>query len=286
MGLVRPRRNAASGEEFSPFDLSAQSIQDLNRVAAFLAVSDFPSPVLSSATMRTALGTPVADVVALMGSSVLATAEEAFSVLRRELALRLLISGGIGHSTPYLYESMASHPVYSAIATGNRTEADLLAEIATRFWDINPQLILVERESRHCGENAAFTMRTLLESGEPMGTVLLMQDPTMQRRTAATFAKTCADQRLTVTIASHPTFVPQVARRGDGLAFEVSPYRQRIAGLWSIRRFVGLVLGEIPRLRDDGYGPAGKHFLEHVDSPPSVLAAHNRLAERFPALQR
>lgn len=37
-------------------------------------------------------------------------------------------------------------------------------------------------------------------------------------------------------------------------------------------RFLELILGEVPRLRDDkhGYGPEGKGFIPHVDIPNQV----------------
>lgn len=42
--------------------------------------------------------------------------------------------------------------------------------------------------------------------------------------------------------------------------------------LWKPERFFDLIMGEIPRLRDDeaGYGPMGKAFITHVDIPIEV----------------
>lgn len=59
-------------------------------------------------------------------------------------------------------------------------------------------------------------------------------------------------------------------------------------GVWDVDRFLSLLLGEIPRLRDDpaGYGPAGKGFIDHVNIPTAVEAAHARLARRYPQLLR
>ena len=38
-------------------------------------------------------------------------------------------------------------------------------------------------------------------------------------------------------------------------------------------------MGEIPRLNDDaeGYGPAGKNFIAHVEIPAEIRAAFQRL---------
>lgn len=59
-------------------------------------------------------------------------------------------------------------------------------------------------------------------------------------------------------------------------------------GVWDVDRYISLLLGEIPRLRDDegGYGPAGKNFIDHIDIPAKVEEAHARLAQRYPQLLR
>jgi hypothetical protein len=52
---------------------------------------------------------------------------------RREIPL--LISGGIGHSTAFLYAAIGSHPRYHTVPVGGR-EASILADIAREFWQI------------------------------------------------------------------------------------------------------------------------------------------------------
>ena len=51
-------------------------------------------------------------------------------------------------------------------------------------------------------------------------------------------------------------------------------------GTWTVKRFLGLVLGEICRLRDDedGYGPRGRNFLPHVDIPEAVWESYVRVS--------
>jgi hypothetical protein len=75
---------------------------------------------------------------------------------------------------------------------------------------------------------------------------------------------------------SWPTFTPRVALANGGLAFT----RGDVAGLWPMDRFLSLILGEVPRLRDDvsGYGPRGRGFIGPVDIPVEVEAAHALLA--------
>jgi hypothetical protein len=55
-----------------------------------------------------------------------------------------------------------------------------------------------------------------------------------------------------------------------------------------VERFLSLLLGEIPRLRDDenGYGPNGKRFIGHVEIPDDVLAAYERLLPRYGHAER
>lgn len=59
-------------------------------------------------------------------------------------------------------------------------------------------------------------------------------------------------------------------------------------GVWDVRRFLSLLLGEIPRLRDQpgGYGPQGQGFIDHVDVPQHVEEAWAWLAGRYPHLLR
>jgi hypothetical protein len=47
--------------------------------------------------------------------------------------------------------------------------------------------------------------------------------------------------------------------------------------MWPVDRYLSLILGEVPRLRDDakGYGPAGRDFIVHVDFPRR-LSRHGR----------
>lgn len=50
-------------------------------------------------------------------------------------------------------------------------------------------------------------------------------------------------------------------------------------GIGTVDRYIQLLMGEIPRLKDDinGYGPNGKGYIEHVDIPYSVEEAYSKL---------
>jgi hypothetical protein len=249
---------------------AAAQIDAIAAVAEFLALHEHGRPAEDGGLLP-----PPGpfDLILLFGNAVLATAEAAFRLMREDGAARLLISGGIGHSTRYLADAIASHPEYRGLATSGRPEADVLAELGRACFDLPPDRILVENRSTNCGENAAFSRRSIDEAGIDARAILLVQDPLMQRRTDATMRATFAD-RAGVAFRNWPVFVPKVAR--SDAVFELDGMA---ADGWSGPRFLALLLGEIPRLRDDadGYGPDGRGFIARVDIPSNVEAAFRQL---------
>eukprot|EP00775_Hariotina_reticulata_P006491 gene6491-6718_t len=170
--------------------------------------------------------------------------------------------------------------------------------------------------------------------------VIMVQDPTMQLRTHASFIKWW-QQEPPIEIISYSPLHPQLQVSADGSQLEFVPdsismsipgnghqlqHQQqnqqqddkataaadatntagctaerssesaaaqpmslsRQHGVWEVERFISLLLGEIPRLRDapGGYGPKGSGFIGHVDIPVEVEAAHAWLAERYHHLLR
>lgn len=217
-----------------------------------------------------------ADCVVLAGNAVIPTIDAACQVAAGAKA-PLLISGGIGHSTTFLYAAIARHPRYNRIRTTGRSEAAIIADIARQFWHIPAGRLLVEEKSTNCGENARFSCALMRERDLHINTVLVVQDPTMQRRTMATFARAATEQSINAHWLSYPGFTPVLENSEGGLRFAL-----QTQGLWEVERYLSLVLGEIPRLRDDaqGYGPKGRNFIAHVDFPEAVDAAwHSVLAD-------
>jgi uncharacterized SAM-binding protein YcdF (DUF218 family) len=254
--------------------LSSSQVSDLNAVAAFLAQDDVGA--LTPDTLERALGRRTVDALALLGNAVLDTAERAFEALAADLAPWLVIAGGIGHSTAFLRDALTAHPRYrDVLAPGELPEAELLARVAVRHFGLDPARLVLETASTNCGDNAVKARAELARRGLAPMALVLVQDPTMQRRTGASFRKTYADAPE-VRLLNHATFVPTLELAGEALRFAGPPR----AGLWPVERFVSLVMGEVPRLRDDanGYGPRGRGFIAHVDVPPEILAAHERLA--------
>jgi len=244
-----------------------EDVAAANRIAAFLALDTLHGNI---------------DLVILAGNAILATAEGAFDLACNE-NVPVLITGGIGHSTDLLTQAVRACPVYVSIATDGRPEADVLADVAREIWGLAPNQVMVETQSTNCGENAIFSLRRLDDLGLRPQRAVLVQDPLMQRRSEASFTRAWRDSAWPTAFLDWPVFVPQLAIR-DG----VVDYRDGSPkGLWSPQRFVSLLMGEIPRLRDDenGYGPRGRGFISHVDIPSDVLAAYGHLSRALADLQ-
>ncbi|MBM3070228.1 YdcF family protein [Lelliottia sp. RWM.1] len=209
------------------------------------------------------------DAVILAGNAVIPSIDAACR-FAAEHQVPLLISGGIGHSTTFLYGAIAAHPRYHTLPVADRAEASILADIARQFWHIPQDRVWVEDRSTNCGENARFSWHMMQTHQWRAERVLVVQDPTMQRRTIATLARVCRDEPSSPRWVSHPGVSPQLQNGENSVVFSGGG-----EGLWSVERYLSLVLGELPRLYDDanGYGPAGRDFIVHVDFPAAVSAA-------------
>ncbi|KAK7445977.1 hypothetical protein Landi51_07904 [Colletotrichum acutatum] len=302
--LVSMANAACAINTLSSF-LSHEEIEDVDGLNQFFrSLTDPAAP--SSLEQHQAT-----DAIVFCASSVLSLADVVFSAVNTNGEGRntvLVLCGGIGHSTPFLYEAIKRHPVYNVLAdeVQGKAESRVLQLIAERWYgiqihdvgtveatiqpdDTNKLLVVVEDRSTNCGGNAAESKRVLEACGvcSPRS-IVIVQDPTMSRRTVATFQRAYEEQCTALPqIKSWPTFTPQVkfidTSQGNvdedvmaQLVFDNKECAQKtIGGMWSIGRFVDLLMGEIPRLRDDeeGYGPRGNDFIIHVAIPESVDVA-------------
>ncbi|ENS4278332.1 YdcF family protein [Salmonella enterica] len=238
--------------------LSGATLLAVNTVGQWLAQNDFSDEQSCSS-----------DCVILAGNAVIPTIDAACRIAKAQ-GVPLLISGGIGHSTPFLYSAIARHPRYHTIRTTGRAEAAILADIANQFWHIPAERIWLEDQSTNCGENARFSCALLRQAKENINTAIVVQDPTMQRRTMATFRRVTNNDTDAPRWLSFPGFVP-VLRHFNG----DTGFTDAEEGVWTVERYLSLIAGELPRLRDDetGYGPRGKDFIIHVDIPRDVETA-------------
>ncbi|KAH6695544.1 hypothetical protein F5X68DRAFT_127792 [Plectosphaerella plurivora] len=237
------------------------------------------------------------DVIVLCGSAILSLGDDVFSLISspfftKDRNIMLVICGGIGHSTSFMYDAVKRHHKYHVLADEiqGKPEARVFEMIARRWYCLSsesqehPSLIIEDR-STNCGANAQETKKVLHGRGilSPRS-IVVVQDPTMSRRTTASFEQAYAGNEAKPNISAWPTFVPVVEARppgpgldvADGLEFSSQgPTGKRDHGLWDIQRFLDLLIGEIPRMRDDerGYGPRGMGFIPHVDIPDDVEEA-------------
>lgn len=137
-------------------------------------------------------------------------------------------------------------------------EADVFAAYLRSRHGLAPDAL--ERLSTNCGNNVTYLLRLMGERGWPVDRLILAQDATMQRRMHAIMRK----EAPATEVVNYATYAARVAPRQDGgrptapsglddaLAFARTPL-----GMWDVDRYVALLLGEIPRLRDDegGCGP-------------------------------
>ncbi|KNG91044.1 hypothetical protein ANOM_000770 [Aspergillus nomiae NRRL 13137] len=256
---------------------SEATAQDINVVAEYLG--DQQVQDLSSC--------PPVDGIVICASAILYQAEYLFQVLqeRPSLSKCLVLCGGVGHSTHFLYEAVAQHPRFSQIAQEihGLPEARVLERILDTFFDRSAItdggcMILVEDQSTNCGLNASLSRKVLDAAGfQALQTCMIIQDPTMMLRTKASFQKAYGDRLSPPSFMSCPIIVPHMERsEGGELKYQELPLGNT---WWPLGRFLELVMGEIPRLRDDesGYGPRGKGFIPHVEVPEHVEEAWSRL---------
>ena len=268
--------------------LPESAVSDINVISHFLSCSQIPS-------LHQCL--PV-DVLVLCASAILPIAENVFSALATQpgVAKTLVLCGGIGHSTQFIYDAVRGSEKYRPLAhkVHGLPEARVLEAILNEYYPIMAKhvesgvlKVIVEDRSTNCGANAIETRRVLeLHSVPTPSSFLIVQDPTMSLRTLASFKKIYSDVVPLPGFLGCPTFTPvmslvrsDVGQNLPTACFNVSDIPE--SDLWDYQRFFDLIMGEIPRLRDDenGYGPKGKGFIVHVDIPDEVEYAWMRLRD-------
>lgn len=240
----------------------------VNEIAKFLAVRDIDK--LDCKELKKSVGLKKVDVLVLLGNSIPYTIKCAVNAYKNNLCNRILINGGIGHSTEILRNQIIKDERFNCIEVENRAEADIFFEIMTKIYNIPADKIIVENQSANCGDNALKAINLLDELHISYSSLLLIQDPTMQLRTYASFIKYTDNKG--VKIINYSPFIPVIDNN-------LKLINTDIDGIWDEKRYFELIMGEIPRLKDDinGYGPCGKNFIAHVDVPNEIEAQYNNL---------
>ena len=247
-----------------------QEIADsINLLGRFCGRRDVPA--LNRDQLWQRCGVAQADVMALFGGSILCGGDVLAGAMRAGVARRYVIVGGAEHTTQRLRDRMAQE--LPGLETDGMPEARLFARYLKLRHGLEADLL--ECDSTNCGNNITFLLELLRKNGVKCETMILTQDATMQLRMAAGLRRHAPE----IAAINYAAYAAEVEVRGDGLAFRDAP-----RGMWSMEHYRTLLMGEIPRLRDDaeGYGPRGRGFIAHVDVPEEVERAFAFLRGRFP----
>jgi uncharacterized SAM-binding protein YcdF (DUF218 family) len=246
--------------------------EDLNRITAWLAEDDCGGGEA-----------PQFDAIVLLGNQVVETLVAACRLALRIRQARLVFSGGIGGATDYLLQNLRDSEHGGMFGDGrlttSMTEAAVYAVIARDRYAIPEGRLLLEADSSNSGENVRFTLRMLRDAGCASGSVVLIQDPLLLRRAAATWDREREREGLArLERIRSAVFVPRVEPGPQGMPVLVAEQRQ---GTWSMQRYLGLAMGEMERLHDheNGYGPRGRDYLDHVEIPGDVWESYLRVRE-------
>ena len=228
-------------------------------------------PELTREALRRRCGAEQADVMALFGGSILCGGDVLAEAMRAGVARRYAIVGGEGHTTQRLRDVIAGE--LSGFQTGGLPEAKLFAQYLKLRHGLEADFL--ECDSTNCGNNISYLLELLKKNGVKCGTMILTQDASMQLRMSAGLRRHAPE----IKAINYAAYAAEVEVRSGKLAFRDAP-----KGMWSMERYITLLMGEIPRLRDDaeGYGPRGRGFIAHVDVPEEVERAFDFLRSQFP----
>ncbi len=246
----------------------------INTLARFCGRRDVPE--LTSANLQSRFGFQRADVMVLFGGSILFGGDVLAQAMRGGIAKKYVIVGGEGHTTETLRLKMRQS--YPQLQTERLAEAQIFAAYLKLKYDLVPDYL--ECESTNCGNNITYLLRLLEQNQVNYHSILLSQDATMQLRMDAGMRKYCPPRTVIINYAA---YAAAMTIKEGRLA-----YAKDIWGMWDIERYISLLLGEIPRLRDDaeGYGPKGKQYIAHMDIPQSIQRAFDALKSNKEGLVR
>lgn len=243
--------------------------REVNQVIQFLAQRDIVD--LTPRCLQESYGISKADAMFVFGNDLILTMECAAVYFQRNIAKKLVICGGVGHSTKYLRNRAAQQNEFTPEEVKNLSEAEIYGEIAVRRYGISREKILLDTQSTNSGANAQNGLQLMRENHLVANHVIVIQDPILQKR-----AKASLEQQIGAdAVISFAPFLPKVTK---GITFAKQGKK-----LWKKGRFLELLLGEIPRLRDDqyGYGPKGKNFIPHVEIPKEIEEAFEKIRKVY-----
>ncbi|MBO0467520.1 YdcF family protein [Enterococcus plantarum] len=213
------------------------------------------------------------DLAILAGNSLPYLADAFIQLYEQGTASEFMIVGGIGHATPFLQKNLKN----IGIKVSEVSETDMYLEYFKQKYHFGKELFLTETTSTNSGENARFSLNKMKKEGLRPKSVLLLEDPILQRRIKATFEKEWQETKASFT--NYVPVIPYIKSIEDKIIFE----ENQLNGLWTKDYFLSLVLGEIPRLRNDdnGYGPKGMNYIGSVEIPKKVSKSYDKLCQVY-----
>ena len=259
----------SSWRKYSGGEKMKDIAKNINILGGFCGKRDVSE--LTQKQLQDTCGITQADVMVLFGGSILCGGNVLAQAMKNRVAKTYVIVGGAGHTTETLRKKM--HKEFPEIETDELPEAQVFAGYLKHRYGLEADFL--ECESTNCGNNITYLLDLLKKQGISFKSIILSQDATMQRRMEAGLRKYVEDE---VQIINYAVYAAKVTERNHVLTYE-----KKIWGMWDMERYVSLLLGEIPRLTDDenGYGPAGKDFIAHVDIPDRVKQAFDALRDEY-----
>lgn len=242
---------------------------NINTLGNFCGMRDVDK--LSTDALQLKYGFPQADVMVLFGGSIIEGGDTLAKAMQERIAKKYIIVGGAGHTTETLRQRV--HSEYPDIETDDLPEAEVFQRYLAHEYGL--QVDYLETQSTNCGNNITYLLDMIRDKNIPCKSIILTQDATMQRRMDAGLRKYAPDDLVRINYAAYS--VKTVSHAG------VLEFDGQVHGMWTVERYVNLLMGEIPRLADDadGYGPMGKDFIAHVDIPEAVSEAFEALKKVY-----
>ncbi|EKJ68631.1 hypothetical protein FPSE_11192 [Fusarium pseudograminearum CS3096] len=231
------------------------------------------------------------DVIVLCASAILAIPEAVFewavqqqtSPETRKGNTVLVLCGGIGPCTPFVYDAIKASKKYSPIfdEINGEPEGQILRTMAERYYRLNVKNekttregfnIIVSDRSTDCGADACETRKVLDGHGISFPrSITVVQDPAMSSRTVSSFEGIYNDQD--VRVSSWPQTRPDLmSNQGGTQAGKENKMRE----LWSMDRFLDRIMGDTAYTQSE----LGEGRKKNVDIPNEVEDAWSTIMEK------
>lgn len=239
----------------------------INQLGEFCGKRDVEN--LTPGNLKEKYGIECADVMVLFGGSIISGGDILASAIQNHVAKKYIIVGGAGHTTETLRQKVhADHP---EIITEGLSEAEIFNSYLKNSYGLEADYL--ETKSTNCGNNITYLLALLQSNNIQFKSIIICQDAAMQMRMYAGLRKYVSEDVIIINFAAYRANV--IVQDGK------LTYSADIAGMWTIDKYIELLLGEIPRLSDntEGYGPKGKNYIAHVEIPKEVKYAFETLVE-------